>query len=137
VTFQNDFVLNIEEDLSTNVSDSDRTIRYNFSEHDFAGTRRLYSNFIVTREFKFGLRSDILFFPLEQNDLDLVTTLNSIKVALRPDVQLVLRFNCMNIEMPKPRQAEHRPSELWVSSVGNAHLRTAVEDLYMHENDGK
>lgn len=27
VTFQNDFVLNMEEDISTNVSDSDRTIR--------------------------------------------------------------------------------------------------------------
>lgn len=103
MTFQNDFVLNIEDDLSTNVSDSDRTIRFSLEEHQFGKNRRIYSNFIVTREFKFGLRSDILFFPLEQNDLDLVTTLNSIKISLTPDVQLVLRFNCMNIEMPKSR----------------------------------
>lgn len=96
VTFQNDFVLNIEEDLSTNVSDSDRTIRYSFDEYQFGKIRRIYSNFIVTSEFKFGLRSDILFFPLEQNDLDLVTTLNSIKVSLGSD-QIILRFNCMNI----------------------------------------
>ena len=27
IIFQNDFVLNVEDDLSTNVSDSDRTIR--------------------------------------------------------------------------------------------------------------
>lgn len=101
VTFQNDFVLNIEDDLSTNVSDSDRTLRSNISEYEFGGTRRIYSNFILTRVFKFGLRSDILFFPLEQNDLDLVTTLNSIKVSLNNNVQFVLRFNCMNIEMPK------------------------------------
>lgn len=126
MTFQNDFVLNIEDDLSTNVSDSDRTIRYTFNEHQFGDNRRIYSNFIVTREFKFGLRSDILFFPLEQNDLDLVTTLNSIKISLQPDVQLILRFNCMNIEMPKLRPPNHHPNELWISHVGNAPLRTAV-----------
>ncbi len=33
VTFQNDFVLDIKEDMSTNVSDSDRTIRASTNEY--------------------------------------------------------------------------------------------------------
>lgn len=82
ITFQNDFVLNVEEDLSSNVSDSDRLIRAELTDYENEGFVRYYSNIIITRNFKFGLHSDIFFFPLEQNTLDLVTTINQIKIKM-------------------------------------------------------
>ena len=73
--------MNLSEDLSTNVSDSDRLVRADFESYKTKdGITRSYSDVVVTREFKFGLRSDIFFFPLEQNVLDLVTTLHEFQI---------------------------------------------------------
>ena len=83
ITFQNDFVINMKEDVSNNVSDSDRLVRVELARHKTKYKQkevlRFYSNIVITRCFKFGLHSDIFFFPLEQNELDLVTTLHPIK----------------------------------------------------------
>lgn len=85
ITFQNDFVINLDEDISSNISDSDRLVRDELRNYTTNGITRYYSNIVITREFKFGLHSDIFFFPLEQNILDLVTTLNPFKVKLSGD----------------------------------------------------
>ena len=99
ITFQNDFVLNMSEDISNNVSDSDRLVRVEYTPYTIKNVTRVYTNIVVTREFKFGLHSDIFFFPLEKNLLDLVTTLNSIKIKDENECPLVIRFNCMNLEI--------------------------------------
>ena len=71
------------DDLSSNTSDSDRLIRAELVRYTSGDVTRIYSNFQITREFKFGLHADIFFFPLEQNILDLVTTFNPIKTKIK------------------------------------------------------
>lgn len=56
--------MNLEEEISTNASDADRLVRTDSEEYDHEGMTRIYYSVTITREFKFGLRSDILFFPL-------------------------------------------------------------------------
>lgn len=97
MTFQNDFVINMSEDVSNNVSDSDRLVRIELTKFKTKSVTRYYSNIIVTRGFKFGLHSDIFFFPLEQNLLDLCTTLHPIKLTKDIQHNLMVRFNCMSL----------------------------------------
>lgn len=115
LTFQNDFVINMSEDLTHNVSDSDRLVRMEKTKFKTKDVTRYYSNVIITRGFKFGLHSDIFLFPLEQNILDLVTTIHPIKVdkdkifdsklsGSQKAKDLIIRFNCMNLEIE-----EHKP----------------------------
>ena len=69
--------------------------------------KRFYTNLVVSTEFKLGLHSDILFFPLEQNTLDLVMALNSFTVKIdweergRLFKKMIVRFNCMDLCLEK------------------------------------
>ena len=106
LTFQNDFVINMGEDVSSSTSDSDRLVRVEMTPYTTKGVTRYYSNIVITRGFKFGLQADIFFFRLEQNFLDLVTTLHPIKTKMfftdkrvkgGSELPLTIRFNCMNL----------------------------------------
>ena len=106
ITFQNDFVLSLEGDVSNNASEGDKLVRVEMKEFTSRGVTRYYTNVVVSTEFKFGLHSDIFFFPLEQNTLDLVMALNSFKTKVTykgQERKMTVRFNCMDLEMEKYR----------------------------------
>ena len=149
IIFQNDFVLNLKDQVSSNASDSDRLIRVHKSEEDYNGVKRFYHNIVVTRQFKFGLRADIFFFPLEQNELDLVTTLNPIKKRFNNNSTLEIRFNCMNLQLKtadflkdKFTKSDLNGQQVFlepfhVNFDPNNNLIDNLKGVYMHENDGK
>ena len=145
--------MNLEEDISSNVSDSDRLIRTELTSYENDGINRYYSNMTITRKFKFGLHSDIFFFPLEQNILDLVTTLNQIKIKIHVNdlqkykekeyMNLIIRFNCMNLEIGDPRYNESmKDYQNYKVSMENYEkenrmLVEQLKELYMLEHHGK
>ena len=96
------------------------------------GVTRYYSNIVITRGFKFGLHSDIFFFPLEQNLLDLVTTLHPIKTKVG-NKSMMIRFNCMNLEIGEEWLNEDEIDGRKIDEYEKEHgeLIEQLKELYM------
>lgn len=134
--------MNLEEEISTNASDADRLVRTDSEEYEHEGMIRIYYSVTITREFKFGLRSDILFFPLQQNQLNLVTTINPIKTKFGRSKQgkfekqrnLTIRFNCMNLQMLNSQ--DRLKNDIYNCTV-NKDLQNNLRQLYLQQHEGK
>ena len=48
ITFQNDFVLSLEGDISNNASEGDKLVRAEMHKHTSRGLTRYYTNVVVT-----------------------------------------------------------------------------------------
>jgi hypothetical protein len=111
ISFQNDEIIDLGNGITDNYSDNDKLVQRKYKiRHDEEGIIRHYINFEITRACKFGISANIFWFPLEQDTLDLVLTLNNFSfkfnlTGVKKNIkEFKVRFNCMNIEIWKLKE---------------------------------